>query len=157
MKVLARWPMWWTVICNSMAARAGISCTADALNGWMANRPGWAFTPTSPRARAFAERERLQSRKLQTTARLMTMGELASSLAHELNQPLAAIASHAAGCLNRIEQNPGAPRRATGHPLDKIARQARRAGEIIHGIRAFVKNASPSWRDWRSASCWNTR
>ena len=61
----------------------------------------------------------------------MTMGELASSLAHELNQPLAAIASHAAGCLNRIEQTrrsppcnwppagqncpPGAPRRRD-HP-----------------------------------------
>lgn len=111
---------------------------------WVDGEPAWlGIYADITEARAFAERERLQAEKLQTTARLMTMGELASSLAHELNQPLAAIASYAAGCLNRIEQTPALPAVQLATPLDKIARQARRAGEIIHGIRAFVKKREP--------------
>ncbi len=111
---------------------------------WVDGEPAWlGIYADITEARAFAERERLQAEKLQSTARLMTMGELASSLAHELNQPLAAIASYAAGCLNRIDQTPALPAVQLATPLDKITRQARRAGEIVHGIRAFVKKREP--------------
>ncbi len=91
-----------------------------------------------------AERERLHVEKLQATARLVTMGEMASTLAHELNQPLAAIATYAAACERRL-QSAGAVQ-DIGQirvPLERIASQARRAGAIIHGIRGFVKKHSP--------------
>lgn len=51
------------------------------------------------------ELTRLQQERLQTAARLTTMGEIASSLAHELNQPLAAIRSYLVGSLNLLERN----------------------------------------------------
>ncbi|NHQ86296.1 PAS domain S-box protein [Iodobacter sp. HSC-16F04] len=84
--------------------------------------------------RQIAEEERAREEKLQHTARLVSMGELASSLAHELNQPLAAIAGYAAAgeeILSRDEKN------SVRHILAKMGEQARRAGQIISGIRNF--------------------
>lgn len=81
-----------------------------------------------------AEDERSREEKLQHTARLVSMGELASSLAHELNQPLAAIAGYAAAgeeILSRDETL------SVRHILAKMGEQARRAGQIISGIRNF--------------------
>ena len=56
----------------------------------------------------------MQHERLQTAARLTTMGEMASSLAHELNQPLGAIASYLAGSLNLIERGRRDRRRSWG-------------------------------------------
>jgi PAS domain S-box-containing protein len=84
--------------------------------------------------RQAAEEGRSREEKLQHTARLVSMGELASSLAHELNQPLAAIAGYAAAgeeILSRDEKN------SVRHILVKMGEQARRAGQIISGIRNF--------------------
>jgi two-component system sensor histidine kinase DctS len=91
------------------------------------------------RARELA---RQQEERLQATSRLITMGEMASTLAHELNQPLAAIASYNNGCLNRLADG-----EADVHELkeihDRIARQARRAGEIIRRVHDFVRRSEP--------------
>ena len=54
------------------------------------------------RTKSAEELARQQQEALQFTARLVTMGEMASTLAHELNQPLAAIASYNTGCLNLL-------------------------------------------------------
>lgn len=90
-------------------------------------------------AKAVAEMKRNQAESLQRTGRLVTLGEMASSLAHELNQPLAAIASYAAGTLNLLRAGeavePGA--------LEKIAQQASRAGEIIRRIQDLVRKRQP--------------
>jgi two-component system, LuxR family, sensor histidine kinase DctS len=88
------------------------------------------------------ERERQQQQRLQATARLVTMGEMASSLAHELNQPLAAIASYTTGCINLIDSG---QRDATQlkAALAKCAEQAQRAGRIIHRIYEFARRAEP--------------
>lgn len=64
--------------------------------GWMAS-----VLDITERKRA-EELARQQQEQLQFTSRLVTMGEMASTLAHELNQPLAAIASYNAGCLNLL-------------------------------------------------------
>jgi two-component system sensor histidine kinase DctS len=70
------------------------------------------------------------------------MGEMASTLAHELNQPLAAIASYAAGGLNLVEAGQGtSPMIRTA--FEKLAAQARRAGLIIRRIQDFVKKREP--------------
>ncbi|SFN28542.1 hypothetical protein SAMN05660284_01077 [Formivibrio citricus] len=110
---------------------------------WVDGTVVWLDTATDITARRdAAERERLQNEQLQQTARLVSMGEMASSLAHELNQPLAAIASYASGCRNLLAQD-----RPDLHQLDqameKMSGQAKRAGQIIRGIREFVQRQAP--------------
>jgi len=91
------------------------------------------------RARELA---RQQDERLQATSRLVTMGEMASTLAHELNQPLGAIASYNSGCINRLEAGQlDAAELRDIH--DKIGRQARRAGEIIRRVHDFVRRSEP--------------
>ncbi|MDP3638300.1 MAG: HAMP domain-containing sensor histidine kinase, partial [Azonexus sp.] len=79
---------------------------------------------------------------LQFTARLVTLGEMASTLAHELNQPLAAIASYNAGCLNLLER-PDCPTQDIRPALEKISVQAQRAGKIIRRVHDFVRKSEP--------------
>ena len=89
-------------------------------------------------ARKRAEDEvRLHYRELAHAARVNTMGEMASGLAHELNQPLAAIANYARGCLRRLHAGKdSAEELATA--IAKVCDQADRAGEIIRSLRKFV-------------------
>lgn len=85
---------------------------------------------------------RQQEERLQATSRLITMGEMASTLAHELNQPLAAIASYATGCLNRLEQGQ-ADREELTTIIGKLGKQAQRAGQIIRRVHDFVRRSEP--------------
>ncbi len=90
---------------------------------------------------------RQQEEKLQASARLATMGEIASTLAHELNQPLAAISSYTTGALNLLNRNsaPAAPDLDLLRPaLEKASNQAQRAGHIIRSVHTFVKRSEPS-------------
>ncbi len=102
---------------------------------------------------ATQERERQQEEKVQLTSRLITMGEMASSLAHELNQPLTAISNYSMGTVARVRRNI-----ATGSVTDpvellamlqKTSAQAERAGHIIRRIREFVKRSEPRKRRCR--------
>jgi two-component system sensor histidine kinase DctS len=90
---------------------------------------------------------RRQQEKLQASARLATMGEIASTLAHELNQPLAAISSYTTGALNMLNNNT-APSKADidllKPALEKASNQAQRAGHIIRSVHTFVKRREPS-------------
>ena len=88
------------------------------------------------------ELARQQQEKLQFTSRLITMGEMASTLAHELNQPLAAITSYNTGCLNKLESGNFSPDELK-HALGKIAVQAQRAGQIIRRVHDFVRKSEP--------------
>lgn len=104
--------------------------------GWMGS-----ILDITERKRA-AELNRQHQEKLQQTSRLVTMGELASSIAHELNQPLAAIASYNAGCLNMVRAG------RTDDPefaqaLEKLGQQAQRAGQIIRSVYDFVRKTEP--------------
>ncbi len=89
--------------------------------------------------------ERQQQDKVQFTARLMTLGEMASSLAHELNQPLTAITNYSEGTLARLSGGAMAPEELRA-AITKTAKQAQRAGGIIRRIREFVKRSEPSRR-----------
>ncbi len=88
---------------------------------------------------------RTSQERLQATARLATVGEMASLLSHELNQPLAAIASYASGTLNLLE--PAAGRPDASDPLQadlvqamrRIGEQAERAGRVIKSVADFVR------------------
>ncbi len=91
--------------------------------------------------RRMEELSRQQQDRLQATARLATVGEMASLLSHELNQPLAAIASYAAGSLNLMQA--GLPDAETAAMLrqaaERIAEQAERAGRVIKSVHDFVR------------------
>ncbi|CAN5706673.1 oxygen sensor histidine kinase FixL [soil metagenome] len=83
-----------------------------------------------------------QADKAQMTSRLVTMGEMASSVAHELNQPLTAITNYCNGMVTRVNNN-AIEKDDLIAALQKTAKQAQRAGQIIHRIRAFVKRSEP--------------
>jgi two-component system sensor histidine kinase DctS len=91
--------------------------------------------------RRMEEVSRQQQERLAATARLATVGEMASLLSHELNQPLSAIASFATGSLNLIDAEGADPatvpmlRQAT----QRIAEQAERAGRVIKSVHDFVR------------------
>jgi PAS domain S-box-containing protein len=95
--------------------------------------------------KATEEITRQQQDKVQFTARLMTMGEMASSLAHELNQPLTAIANYSEGTLARLRRGTISPEEVNA-ALAKTTAQAQRAGGIIRRIREFVKRSEPRRR-----------
>ena len=89
---------------------------------------------------------RQQQERLQATARLASVGEMASLLSHELNQPLSAIASYATGSLNLLAEPVAAATPADPellamlrHALERIAEQAERAGRVIKSVHDFVR------------------
>jgi PAS domain S-box-containing protein len=84
-----------------------------------------------------------QAERAQSASRLITMGEMASSVAHELNQPLTAITNYCNGLVSRIRSKQIAEDDVLA-ALDKTARQAQRAGQIIQRIRSFVKRSEPN-------------
>ncbi|MCS4510224.1 PAS domain S-box protein [Xylophilus ampelinus] len=107
--------------------------------GWMG-----AFLDLSEQRR-IEELSRASHERLQATARLATVGEMASLLSHELNQPLAAIASYATGSLNLLQQDPGSAGATGPHDADiavamrRISEQADRAGRVIRSVHDFVR------------------
>ena len=84
-----------------------------------------------------------QAERTQSVSRLITMGEMASSVAHELNQPLTAISNYCSGMISRVESGEISEEALLG-ALHKTAHQAQRAGQIIQRIRAFVKKSEPN-------------
>ncbi len=116
--------------------------------GWMS-----AILDVSEQRRV-EELSRASQERLQATARLAMIGEMASLLSHELNQPLAAISSYATGSLNLMNDHPAGDRssdvQAAPEPADhlsddlqqamrRIAEQAERAGKVIKSVRDFVR------------------
>ena len=137
---------------------AALINAAGEQTGWMS-----AVLDVSEQRRV-EELSRTSQERLQATARLATVGEMASLLSHELNQPLAAISSYATGSLNMLQQGwqaaggaaahagpdpwadprRGAPDRpATDGLLEEamrqIVEQAQRAGKVIKSVNDFVR------------------
>lgn len=75
-------------------------------------------------------------------ARLSTMGEMATGLSHELNQPLSAIANYAGGIARHLERGSSTVDALT-KSVEKIATQVERAGEIIRRLRRLVSKTGP--------------
>jgi two-component system, LuxR family, sensor kinase FixL len=84
-----------------------------------------------------ARLQELQS-ELIHVSRLTALGEMASALAHELNQPLAAIANYLKGSSRLLEGAEGEGVATARDAVDKAAAQALRAGQIIRRLRDFV-------------------
>jgi two-component system sensor histidine kinase DctS len=102
--------------------------------GWMS-----AVVDITEQRRA-EELSRTSQDRLQATARLATVGEMASLLSHELNQPLAAISSYATGSLNRLQIGGTLVDTADlAMAMRRIAEQVERAGKLIRSVHDFVR------------------
>ncbi len=88
------------------------------------------------------KQSRQHQAELVHVSRLSTMGEVATGMAHELNQPLSAIVNYANGCIRRIHGGSGQVEDLLG-ALAQIASQAQRASEIIRRLRALVGKQPP--------------
>ena len=92
--------------------------------------------------RRIEEQAARQAERAEVTSRLVTMGEMASSVAHELNQPLAAITNYCNGMVSRVRAE-SIGRDDLIEALNKTSRQAERAAQIIARVRSFVKRSEP--------------
>jgi two-component system sensor kinase FixL len=94
--------------------------------------------------RDLTERQKTQQRLQELQAgvihmsRFTAMGEMASTLAHELNQPLTAVASYLKGCKRLLEAEQSHDMPAVRDAIERAAEQALRAGQIIRRLRDFV-------------------
>ena len=101
----------------------------------------WFGINTDIDDRKRAEQNLLKAQsELAHVTRMITMGELAVSIAHEVNQPLMAIVTNAATCLRWLEDGQLDVAQARQAP-DRIIRDGHRAGEIIGGIRAMARKS----------------
>ncbi len=112
---------------------------------WVDGHLAQLIVATDITARKTVEEEtRQQEEKMQFSSRLTTMGEMASSLAHELNQPLAAISNYCTGIATRLKSRQNLDIEKDILPaIEKATTQAHRAGTIIQRIRGFVKRSQP--------------
>ena len=141
-------PQFETIFQRSDGARVPVLIFEAALVDSDGRQTGWMGSILDISDRKDAEElARQQQEKLHASARLATMGEISSMLAHELNQPLAAISSYTTGALNLLGRACD-----TGAPLDpailkpaleQASVQARRAGQIIRSVHEFVKKREP--------------
>ena len=105
----------------------------------------------SERKRAEQEaRRRLD--ELAHASRLSALGEMATGIAHEVNQPLAAIVSYAQACLNLLNSE-NADTAVLKDALTQITAQGRRAGEIVHHLRQLVRKDQAARSDLDLNEC----
>ncbi len=143
-----------TVFMRKSGERFPVMIYEAPLVDGQGHQTGWMSAVLDVSAqRRVEELSRQQQERLQATARLATVGEMASLLSHELNQPLAAIASYASGSLNLLEPPAATPQQAPGdaelspaevqallrQAVGRIAEQAERAGRIIKSVHGFVR------------------
>ena len=88
------------------------------------------------------EENRRHQKEIVHMARLNTMGEMASGIAHELNQPLTAIATNSFACIQMLESG-GIAKDKLVDVLETIGLQAEHSGEIIKQLRQFVRKEQP--------------
>ena len=99
-----------------------------------------AAMDVTARKRAIEELQQAQA-ALFHVARVTTLGELAASIAHEVNQPIAAMVSDAAACMNWLAREEP-PLDMLREALDAIVRDGERAGEILARIRRLLSRSS---------------
>ena len=93
------------------------------------------------------EAERLaqdRQERLEMTSRLATAGEMASTLAHELNQPLASVLNYNTGCAALLQSGTASTEEVL-EGLEKSSEQAERAGAILQQVRDFIARREPQF------------
>lgn len=113
----------------TMVYTAPLLDAAGRHNGWMSS-----VVDVTPQ-RAAEQRLRQQEERLRGVARMVTMGEIASTLAHEINQPLMALSSYADAAARFADQGESA---ALADCLGRITAESRRAAEVVRRLRRFL-------------------
>src|SRR5208282_1764253 len=92
------------------------------------------------RSEEIANQDRVEIAHL---SRVASVGEMASSLAHELNQPLTAILSYAGVCMDAARSGSGLSPNQMAEHLQELCKEAHRAAEIIRRLRAYIRRQAP--------------
>jgi len=128
-------------VCND-GSILQMECSSTAVPDMNGNYKSFLIIQHDITERRLAEEEaRSHQRDMAHVMRLGTMGEMATGLAHELNQPLTALVSYcgtAASLVNSLQSPP----QQLGEMLELATEQAHRAGNIIRNLREFVSNES---------------
>ncbi|HHL18264.1 MAG TPA: PAS domain S-box protein [Thiothrix sp.] len=133
--------IFWRKDGNSIA----VEYSTAPIKGRSANTIGVVivFRDITQRKKA-QEKTKQHQLQLAHVARLSTLGEMASGIAHELNQPLTAISTNSRACIRILEAEASSPSiEACADAMEKVADQAERAGQIIKHIRHFVHKELP--------------
>jgi signal transduction histidine kinase len=91
------------------------------------------------------ERLQQQRERLEATAKLVAVGEMASMLAHQINQPLSAVVNYNRSCLRRLRSGHAEPGQLA-EIMEQASQEAARAGAIIQRVREFVRKREPDRR-----------
>ncbi|CAN5138928.1 PAS domain S-box protein [soil metagenome] len=132
----ARWQHSGGALLDVMVFESPLVDAAGAQIGWMGS-----ILDITERKR-LEERERRQVEAGAHHARLTMLGEVASTLAHELNQPLTAIASYNAGIINQVNKQ-ASPDPVVLSALQRLGQQAAQAGRVVQRIREFLTRREP--------------
>ena len=138
-----------SVFVRSDGARLPVLIIEAPLVNAQSQQTGWmsAVLDLSEQRRV-EELSRASQERLQATARLAMVGEMASLLSHELNQPLAAMSSYATGALNLMRRDASAQPALQPDPLlgadlrqamQRIVEQAERAGRVVRSVTDLVR------------------
>jgi two-component system sensor histidine kinase DctS len=129
--------------CHSDGRRLNVMVFESPLIDAQGQQTGWMGSIIDITARKqLEERERHQAEVMAHQARLTTLGEVASALAHQLNQPLTVIMGYNAG-LQRMLTDAGYDNQAVLHALSQQGEQAAEAGRIVRRIREFLTRRAP--------------
>src|SRR5262245_38479004 len=119
-------------------ARYGIEVTRRKVAERALRQAAERFIELQQRERTLRKQFREQHAELAHALRLITMGEFASLLAHELSQPFAAVANYASGCVRQLRAQ-AAPKADLLEMMEEAVAEARRGGEIIRHLKDFVR------------------
>jgi signal transduction histidine kinase len=124
-----------------------VACAVTALRGHLVEDLASGVTALRTRAERKRAEEALQQAReeLAHVTRVTTLGELAASIAHEVNQPLAAIVADANACLHWLEADQP-PLDSVREALAAVVNDGNRAAEVITRIRAFLSRSSVAHR-----------
>jgi two-component system sensor histidine kinase DctS len=129
--------------CHQDGRRLNVMVFESPLIDAQGRQTGWMGSIIDITARKQLEaRERHQAEAMAHQARLTTLGEVASALAHQLNQPLTVIMGYNAG-LQRMLTDAGYDNQAVLHALAQQGEQAAEAGRIVRRIREFLTRRAP--------------
>jgi two-component system sensor histidine kinase DctS len=129
--------------CHQDGRRLNVMVFESPLIDANGDQTGWMGSIIDITARKLLEeRERHQAEAMAHQARLTTLGEVASALAHQLNQPLTVIMGYNAG-LQRMLTDAGYDNQAVLHALSQQGEQAAEAGRIVRRIREFLTRRAP--------------
>jgi two-component system sensor histidine kinase DctS len=129
--------------CHRDGRRLNVMVFESPLIDAQGQQTGWMGSIIDITARKqLEERERHQAEAMAQQSRLTTLGEVASALAHQLNQPLTVIMGYNAG-LQRMLLDAGYDNQAVLHALGQQGEQAAEAGRIVRRIREFLTRRAP--------------